>query len=323
MSEQPMSPDEQPLPATEPPEPPEPDAPAAETALATAETEAAAEAAAIAGAAATSGTAATADATATEPGPLKFVHMGPKPQTNDLARTAELVARVAAAAVKPMGYDVRAGSSTVHHADEISAEFQGVVESPSIAMTHEAATLDAAAIVAAPTVPTTQTLIAGEQPIAGTSARRLPRLGRPGLGRASALARAVTPVLILGLFSLGVVGGALLFNSVNRTGPAPAGDPNFATGEPPTVVREFVSALGSNNLDAIRATIGGDPYRLLAGELGNWGYTEVTGVDTLGTVVDGPRTATEIVIHGRDADGVPIVVNLIVHQADGQIVSFR
>ena len=50
----------------------------------------------------------------------------------------------------------------------------------------------------------------------------------------------------------------------------------------------------------------------------------VTSVETLATMQDGPRSATEIIITGRTAStGVPLVFNLVVHVTDNQIVNFR
>ena len=57
----------------------------------------------------------------------------------------------------------------------------------------------------------------------------------------------------------------------------------------------------------------GDPYRLLAGEVQSWGMQGVTSVETLATMQDGTRSATEIVVNGKGTDGQPVTFNLVVH----------
>ncbi len=89
------------------------------------------------------------------------------------------------------------------------------------------------------------------------------------------------------------------------------------------MVREFVTALASNDADALRSSMAAEPYRLLTGEMQNWGVQGVTSVETLATMVDGPRSATEIVVDAKGSDGQLVVFNLIVHVADNSIVTFR
>ena len=46
-------------------------------------------------------------------------------------------------------------------------------------------------------------------------------------------------------------------------------------------------------------------------------------MDTLGTLIDGDRSATEIIIHGTAGGGQEVTINLVVHAQNGEIVSFR
>lgn len=155
---------------------------------------------------------------------------------------------------------------------------------------------------------------------------RVPQAAAPGLGRRARLAlgawRIARPLMSLGLLVVGIALGAALFGAVQPKDPVVvAGNPG--TVAPPAAVQEFISALAANNSDAVRAAVPPDPYRLLAGELTARSYQEITSVDTLGTVMDGTRSATEIIIHGTASGGQNIVVNLVVHADNGVIVNFR
>jgi hypothetical protein len=134
--------------------------------------------------------------------------------------------------------------------------------------------------------------------------------------------RLATLVFTLALFAGGLALGALAFD---RSQPPPpnVGDPSTGGVAAPAVVRELADALATNNSDSLRSAVGGDPYRLLAGEMQSWNMQGVTSVETLATMQDGPRSVTEIIITGRTAAGDPLVFNLIVHVTDNQIVNFR
>ena len=124
------------------------------------------------------------------------------------------------------------------------------------------------------------------------------------------------------LFAGGVALGVAAYQ---RTRPAPPLIGDLSTGGvvAPPVVKELTDALAKNDSDSLRSAVSGDPYRLLAGEMQSWNMQGVTSVETLATMQDGPRSATEIVITGRSADGAPVVFNLVVHVTDNQIVNFR
>jgi hypothetical protein len=126
-------------------------------------------------------------------------------------------------------------------------------------------------------------------------------------------------------FALFVGGLAMGFAAFTRVQPAAPliGDVSTGGVATPSVVKELTDALASNDADALRSAVGGDPYRLLAGELQSWNMQGVTSVEILATMQDGPRTATEIVINGRTTTGQPVTFNLVVHATDNQIKNFR
>jgi hypothetical protein len=134
--------------------------------------------------------------------------------------------------------------------------------------------------------------------------------------------RLVTSLFALGLFVFGMAMGV---NAFNRMQPPPpvVGDPSTGGVPTPPVVSELAKALASNDADSMRSAMAADPYRLLTGELQSWQIQGITSVETLATMQDGPRSATEIVITGKSPSGDPRVFNLVVHVDDNQIVTFR
>ncbi len=152
-------------------------------------------------------------------------------------------------------------------------------------------------------------------PVEAPPARRRRRL-------ALGMWRIARPLLSLGLLVIGIALGVTTFGAVQPKDPTVLADSPSAV-QPPAAVLEFITALAANNPDALRAAVPADPYRLLAGELQMRGYQEISSVDTLGTILDGDRSATEIVIHGSAGGGQGLVINLVVHAQNGVIVNFR
>lgn len=134
--------------------------------------------------------------------------------------------------------------------------------------------------------------------------------------------RLVTSLFALALFVGGVAIGATAYQRIQPPPPV-VGDPSTSSVQTPPVVKELADALASNDADSLRSAVSGDPYRLLTGELQSWQMQGVTSVETLATMQDGPRSATEIIITGRSMSGDPRVFNLVVHVNDNQIVDFR
>jgi hypothetical protein len=132
----------------------------------------------------------------------------------------------------------------------------------------------------------------------------------------------VTSLFSLAFFVVGVTFGSTVYQRVQPPPPV-IGDPSTGGVETPPVVQELVTALVSNNADSLRSAVNPDPYRYLTGELQSWSLQGVNSVETLATMKDGPRSATEIVIIGKAPNGDPVVFNLVVHVDDNQIVSFR
>lgn len=153
-----------------------------------------------------------------------------------------------------------------------------------------------------------------------------PSVAAPTASRRRRLAlgalRAARPLMSVGLLVIGIALGATLYGMVQPKEPSIVAD-SPGTVPPPAAVQEFIAALAANNSDAVRAAVQPDPYRLLAGELSARSYQAITSVDTLGTVMDGDRSATEIIIHGSGSGGQNVVVNLVVHATKGVIVNFR
>jgi hypothetical protein len=125
------------------------------------------------------------------------------------------------------------------------------------------------------------------------------------------------------LFVGGVALGVAVFQGNQEPAATLDADPATVGVATPAVVREFVIALESNDSDALRSAVAGDPYRLIAGEMQKWGFQEVTSVETLATTLNGSRSATEIVMRGRDTAAAPIIINLIVHTEGTAITDFR
>jgi hypothetical protein len=133
--------------------------------------------------------------------------------------------------------------------------------------------------------------------------------------------RLTRTALSIGLFVIGIGIGIAYFQRVQ---PPPVVPAEISAGSAtPAVVQEFVTAMGSNNPDAMRSAVAPDPYAQLVGEMVRRDFKEVTRVETLTTVIDGDRTATEVIVFGNTTANLPVVVNLVVHTQGGKIVMFR
>lgn len=147
------------------------------------------------------------------------------------------------------------------------------------------------------------------------------------------LARLARFIVMVAIFAGGVGLGYARFQIAQVAAPTAVGNPVTEGMETPAAVLAMVQSLRVNDLDAVRSSVAAivdaegnvvtDPYRWLAGELQSMRLLEVGTVETLSTFVDGPRTATGIIISGRTPQGVPVAWHLIVQTTNGQIVSFR
>lgn len=101
------------------------------------------------------------------------------------------------------------------------------------------------------------------------------------------------------------------------------GDPAVVGVATPAVVAELATAIANDDSDAIRAAMAPEIFSSYTADLQSFGITQVVGVDTLGTYADGTRTATELVLHGRDATRNAFSMNLVVLTEGGVIVRLR
>lgn len=132
-------------------------------------------------------------------------------------------------------------------------------------------------------------------------------------------------ILVIGLTLL-VAGVALGNYAYQTTRPAPTGgvgDPGGGLTNPPAAAQEFISALSINDADAIRSSLDRDPHLDLTREMTKYGIQRVDQVEVLGTTVDGPRSATEILMHYERDDGISFAINLVILVDGGKIEGFR
>lgn len=147
---------------------------------------------------------------------------------------------------------------------------------------------------------------------------------RRRIGLAVDITRLARIVIAIALLAGGAALGAASFQAQQARQPITVtGDPATAGFAAPAVVQEFRDALASNDTDQVRAAVPGDPFEQLTKEMGTWSFSHITAVETLATYQDEGRTATELVIRGRNAEGGSILINLIVHAENGVITMFR
>ena len=182
-----------------------------------------------------------------------------------------------------------------------------------------AETLEPAEAVAEPTATETAEPVAPAEPTAQ------PLVPSERFARARRIGRRVRPIFQIGLFVVGIAIGYTVFQ-MTRPIVAPESvavvDVNATTATPPAV-RDLVGALRSDDQSAVRAVLDSEPFRLISGELATRKFQKIDGVDTLSTYAHDNLAATEIVIRGENTDGDLIAINLVVHQKDNVIVSFR
>jgi hypothetical protein len=135
--------------------------------------------------------------------------------------------------------------------------------------------------------------------------------------------RVIQFVVGVGLFVFGIWIGMQVFQSTQKS-TDPVGATAVSNGVPtPPVVQEFAHALQTGGPDAVRSSVSTDVFALLASELQRWDYATINKVDVLSTAVDGPRTATGLILTGSTTDGRTMWINLVVHTANGQISMLR
>jgi hypothetical protein len=137
-----------------------------------------------------------------------------------------------------------------------------------------------------------------------------------------ALRRLAILVVVVALFVVGIGIGQLTFQ---RTRPVPLGSvgPITIAETPPAVAQEFITALGANDADGMRSALGAQPNKDLTDEFERFSIKKIVSVQTLGTSVDGNRSATEILLKAEKTDGLPFEVNLVILVDGGEIEGFR
>jgi hypothetical protein len=146
-------------------------------------------------------------------------------------------------------------------------------------------------------------------------------------GRRGAVARGglrfIQFAIGVGLFVFGIWIGMQVFQSTQKS-TDPVGATAVSNGVPtPPVVQEFAHALQAGGPDAVRSSVSTDVFALLASELQRWDYATIKKVDVLSTAVDGPRSATGLILTGTTTDGRTMWINLIVQTENGQISTLR
>ena len=146
---------------------------------------------------------------------------------------------------------------------------------------------------------------------------------RRGLAVVAGVGRILRFALVVALFAAGLVLGNQSFLNSQSAAARSAADPATVGKQPAPVVREFITAVGTNDADRIRSAVPAEPYKLFTSEIERWKFQQVTSVETLSTYEDGPRAATAFVMLGLDTNGNPIAMDLIVETQDGNIVGFK
>ena len=259
-----------------------------------------------------------ADPTTPEP-PVPADPVGPtSPATPELPpAAAATVATPADAAeiVTETPPDIEIGSEAIIDKDALA-------QSEAAAVEHDATKAAIAVVAAIAAARAAQAAEAAEPPPTDTELLAAPKHPRFRLVRA-ALGTVVRGVLVLALFVGGWALGQAAF-ARNATGEtALFADPGTDGTTPPAVVQEFITALADGDADSLRSSLEAEPHSRLTSEFRRFDIQAITEVDTLGTHVDGSRSATEVVMQGTTTDGTPISINLIILADGNAIEGFR
>ncbi|HET8784110.1 MAG TPA: hypothetical protein VFM38_00630 [Candidatus Limnocylindrales bacterium] len=231
----------------------------------------------------------------------------------DAGLTAEAAASAeAAAAAEAMPSDGAAGTPADTGDDPVE---------------REAAVMTADAQAAETTAEAVATIDAASDDAAAEAKAAEDAKAERRAARRRAVGGAVKTLLSLAIGVVLLVGGIALGNYIfNATRPAPmglTGDPGTNLQNPSPAAQEFIAALAVNDADSIRSSLDREPHIDLTNEMTKYGIQHVDSVDVLGTSVDGPRSATEILMHYQREDGIPFAINLVILVNDGKIEGFR
>ena len=211
--------------------------------------------------------------------------------------------------------DIDVGSEAIIDKDALAASEAAAIEHDATKTAIAVVAAVAAARAAAAAEPT-------EIPAAEEALLAAPRHPRFRLLRAT-LATVVRGLLVLALFLGGWALGQAAFARNDADAPTAFADPGTDGTIPPAVVQEFIAALAAGDADSLRSSLQAEPHSRLTSEFRRFDIQAITAVDTLGTHVDGTRSATEVVMQGTTTEGTPISINLIILADGNAIEGFR
>jgi hypothetical protein len=140
---------------------------------------------------------------------------------------------------------------------------------------------------------------------------------------AIAAGRRVAAFLIaVALFLVGLRLGYVL-HEMNRPVASVSSQEGPGSVQPPPIAQEFITALATNDADALRSSLDAQQHLDLTGEMTRFGIHRVAQVEVLGTDIDDKRSATEILMKAENADGMPFAINLVILVDSGKIEGFR
>lgn len=261
-----------------------------------------------------------------------------------VAATAAARAAAAEAAAEREAAEAQAAAERAE-AERAAAERAAAEQAAAAAASMNDAILAAEASMTAPTADASMTATDAAIPATGTiqtvpAAEAAAVAGTPVVAAAPVVPAAPAtpkpsrrPVVIawvrrLAIFTLSIVlllGGLMLGSTTfqrTRITPVAGGAEEF-TQPPADVAREFITALAAGDSDAIRSSLSEQPNKDLTDEFSKFGIKTVKGVETLGTSVDGPRSATEVLLHTVTTEGNPFDINLIILVNGNTIEGFR
>lgn len=223
-------------------------------------------------------------------------------------------APTATAAPPPEGPDARVAAPAMDGALGAPGGAAEAPEQPGVPAAEAAPPPDAAAT----TAPESTAVATAGAPATTAQAVAKPSRRPAVLG---AMRRVLTFVLVVALFVGGVALGTRAFQMARPGSPvAEALDP---VTEPPPVAQEFIRALAANDMDGVRSSLEAQQHQDITQELEKFGIHRVDRVEVLGTEVDGPRSATAVMMLAENSDGVPFGVNLVILVDGGKIEGFR
>lgn len=211
--------------------------------------------------------------------------------------------------------DIEVGSEAIIDKDALAESEAAAVEHDATKAAIAVVAAIAAARAAAATEPTE--LPASEQDI--LAAPRHPRFRQVR----AMLGTVVRGLLVLALFVGGWALGQAAFARNDTSATTTFADPVIDGTTPPAIVQEFIAALAAWDVDSLRSSLQAEPHSRLTSEFRRFDIQSISAVDTLGTHVDGSRSATEVVMQGTTTEGTPISINLIILADGNAIEGFR